>query len=167
MNKALLFIGKLFIIVSFIWPIPLYFVFPFISWICELQPEIFGMLKPLAWWYYENIEPQILGKYWGYWWPLFIMMAIGFVLCYISKYRCNPKTCAENTVSPFRYMFKIIKWGVYGIVGFFILTLVVLAIYYTLFTKYITTIVPIVTAVAILGYLIYVGCQYYKSKKDE
>ena len=161
-------IGKLLIVISFLWPIPFAFVFPFISWMRELQPNTFGTPFPLMAWYYETIEPQILGKYWGYWWPLFISLTIGCVLCYISKYKCvDSSSDPESKISPFVFLFRLIKWAVYVIVGFFLLTLVVLGIYYTLFTKYITTIVPIGASAAILGFLIFVGIKFYRHNKDE
>lgn len=161
-------IGKILIIISFLWPIPFAFVFPFLSWMRELHPDTLGTPSPLMSWYYDTIEPQILGRYLGYWWPLLISLTVGCILCYISKYKCvNASIDSEPKVSPFIFLFRLIKWAMYVIVGFFLLTLVVLGIYYTLFTKHITTIVPIGASVAILGFLIFVGCRYYKRNKNE
>lgn len=160
--------GKLLIIIGFLWPIPFAFVFPFIGWMRELQPDTLGTPFPLMAWYYETIEPQILGRYWGYWWPLLISLSVGCVLCYISKYKCvDASSESESKISPFVFLFRLIKWGVYVIVGFFLLTLVILGIYYTLFTKYITIIVPFGASAAILGFLIFVGIKFYRHNKDE
>lgn len=169
MNKTLLVIGKFLIVLSFLWPIPCGYIVPFLGWIGELQPEIIGSLLPnMGGWYHEWVVLNTWGKYMGYWWPLLIPLTIGCVLCYISKYKCvNSSSDLESQISPFVFLFRLIKWAVYVIVGFFLLTLVVLGIYYTLFTKYITTIVPIGASVAILGFLIFVGIKFYRHNKDE
>lgn len=148
---------------------PCGFIVPFLSWMSSLQPKIVGPLLPDMGWYYEWVEPNILGEEpWGYWWPLLITLPVGCLLCYISKYQYNRDTESYgNATSPFLFLFMLIKYGVYCIVGFFALVFAVIGIYYTFFTEYIFVIVPIVTAVAVLGYLIYVGCRYYKNYKKQ
>lgn len=167
MDKALLIIGKFLIVLSFLWPIPCGYIVPFLGWIGELQPKIIGSLLPnMGNWYYKWVVLNTWGKHMGYWWPLLILLAVGCVLCYISKYQNNQDaTSNENVTSPFLFLFILIKYGVYCILGFWALVLAVLGIYYTFFTEYIFVIVPIVIVVAILSYLIYVGFRYYKNYK--
>lgn len=169
MNKTLWVIGKALIVFSLLWPLPLEFILLCVGWFCELQPEMLGFMRPLLTWLGGVISPFIWGQLFGYLWPLLITLVLGLALCCILGYRASSvNQGAEGSASPFRLLFQVIKWAVYGILGFYVLVLAIIGIYYTLFTKYVEIIVPIGAATAIVGYLLYIGWKVYtRNNKDE
>ena len=162
MNKALLILGKSLMIFSLLWPIPFSFVSPFLTWVKVIHPHSFGWLEPILVWYDELVEPMVLGGYFGYWWPLLIMFALGFALCCLSSYKAQIPNISDNTTSPYNYLFKTIKWTIVGVLIFLLLVLAIIGVYYALFTRLLTVVFPIGAVLAIVVYLIYVGVKVYK-----
>lgn len=165
MNKALLILGKILMIFSLLWPIPFGFVFPLLSWVKEIQPHSFGWLQPILVWYYDVMEQMVLGRYFGYWWPLLIVFASGFALCCLSSYKAQIDNTSENTISPYNYLFKTIKWTTVAVLVFLLFVLVIIGVYYAFFTRYLTIVFPVGAALAIAAYFIYVGVKFYKKSR--
>ena len=150
-TKAL--VGKGLIVASLLWPFPLGFTI------------YIPYLQSIVSWGHTS-DSLFYGG--GYWWPLLIIMAIGFVMCLKARYKAP--NADEISQIPLKETlgFKIlviIGWCVVGIIGFMLLVLFIIGCYYTFFTKYMLVIVPILLPTIFVGYLIYLGCVHYKNSK--
>ncbi len=150
-RKTIALIGKGLIIASLLWPIP----FGFVIYIPCLYP-IFSWGHTGEW------------DWWGYWWPLLIIMAIGFVMCLKARYKAP--NAAEISQIPLKEtlgakILIIIGWCLVGTIGFMLLVLFVIGCYYTFFTEYMFIITPILISTLFVGYLIYLGWTHYNNSK--
>ena len=144
-------VGKGLIVASLLWPIP----FGFAIYIPCLYPI-------LSWGHTGEWD------WWGYWWPLLIIMAIGFVMCLKARYKAP--NAAEISQIPLKEtlgvkILVIIGWCVVGIIGFMLLVLFIIGCYYAFFTEYLLVVAPIAMATYFVGGLLYLGCVHYKNSK--
>lgn len=142
--------GKCLILFSILWPVPFGFI---------MYP-----------WFGYKIDMPMWGVERGYWWPLLIFLAIGILLCLISNYRSN--TASQMHSARFKNTilgaaFKVIGYGGLAIIAFFIVSLLVVALYYLFLTPLIEYSVPIFAGIGIVGFLAYIGYLYYQNKKNE
>lgn len=149
MRKLLMLLGKILIVFSLLWPVPFGFI---------MYP-LFG----------EEIGMPMWGISRGYWWPLLSVLALGILLCLVSRYKSPTfeqiqKARFKETI--LARAFKFLEWGTLLIIGFFLVTLIILALYYLFFTPMLTISVPVCAAIGIVGFLIYVGCQHYNNNKN-
>lgn len=106
----------------------------------------------------------------GYWWPLLAILGIGVLLCLISRYKAPSaeqikKIRLKETL--LGLTFEIQKRGIALIAGFFLVTMLVIALHRLFFTSWITVYVPVCAVIGIVGFLLYMGWCYYNDHKDE
>ena len=143
-------VGKCLILFSILWPVPFGFI---------MYP-----------WFGYKIDMPMWGIERGYWWPLLIFLALGILLCLISNY--HSKTASQMRLAQFKNTilgtaFKVIGYGGLSIIAFFIVSSLVVALYYLFLTPLIEYSVPIFTGIGIVGCLTYIGYLYYQNKKNE
>lgn len=106
----------------------------------------------------------------GYWWPLLGFLGSGFLLCLLSRYKgmsiekLKSARFSDTIISP---LFRILCLGLIAGVIFWALTLLVILFHYLFLTSAIAVSVPIIAGIAVLAFLIYIGCRYYKNHPDK
>ena len=148
MRKLLTIIGKCLIVFSLLWPVPVGFV---------IYP-LFGY----------KIDMPMWGIKAGYWWPLLGILATGILMCLIANYSSapsNPRPKFKTTV--LFNVFKIFGYGLLIILGFILLVLLVVGLYYLFLTPSIEISVPVMFGIGTVGYLLYIGIKYYKEKHNQ
>lgn len=112
------------------------------------------------------------GAWLGYWWPLLGSLALGLILCMLSKH--EPKHIPEEPLdidhSPLVVTSGIIVLGVLLIIVILAFIFLIIGIYYVFFSKYMPIVLPICVGVGVVGYLLYIGWKCYcksDSKSEE
>lgn len=149
-SKKLMVLGKCLIVLGLMYPVPLWYIF------CEFKwPYTIGVPMPAT-----N----------GYWWPLLIVMAVGLGLCVFSAYKSKNAETMKNISfqdSMLGLAFRVLKWSLVSILGFYLFVLLIIALYHLFFTELLLVSAPILWALVGVGYLISVGVKYYKNHKDD
>lgn len=165
MKKTLIAIGKGLVAVGLLWPVPISLFVTAISWISGLtgipfyRPLLFLMYIP-DWTRVTDIGDRVV----LYWWPFLIIMSLGIVICVITTYKQNNATeNATECTSP--VMLEIAFYASAIIIGFNLLMLVIVGIYY--YYKYIEYTALPTFGLLILGLLIWFGWQYYCDEKSK
>ncbi len=143
LNTLLLLLGKAFIAISFLCPIPFDFI-----------PHIFVGC---------NVSMAACGTSLGYWWPLLRSLALGFMLCVLSKHTSKhiPEEPLDIEHSPLAVTGGIITLGVVLIIVILALIFFIIGIYYAFFSEYMPIVLPICIGVGIVSYLLYIGWKCY------
>lgn len=150
MRKTLITLGKTLIILGFLNPIPIGFI--------ELTRS-----ARIIWDGSEYSSPY------DYWWPGFILIIVGFILCRLSGGKpialYNKKIWKEEAKS---YV-QGFAWAILGslafVAAFLLVVSLIVGIYYVFFSKYMPTLLPICGGVCVFAYLIYIGLRIYKNTK--
>ncbi len=150
MKKFLLLLGKLLITLVALWPVPMGFIV-----------------------YYSigyKYDIPIWGQKAGYWWPLLGVLALGLILCLVSRYKgigIEKLKSAQFADTFFAPLLKILYWGFLGALAFWALVLLVVLFHFLFLTSAINVSVPVLAGVAILIYLIYLGFKYRNKDSDK
>lgn len=150
MRKTLITLGKTLIILGFLNPIPIGFI--------ELTRS-----ARIIWDGSEYSSPY------DYWWPGFILIIVGFILCRLSGGKpialYNKKIWKEEV----KQCVKGLAWAILGslafVAAFLLVVSLIVGIYYVFFSKYMPTLLPICGGVCVFAYLIYIGLRIYKNTK--
>lgn len=150
MRKTLITLGKTLIILGFLNPIPIGFI--------ELTRS-----ARIIWDGSEYSSPY------DYWWPGFILIIVGFILCRLSGGKpialYNKKIWKEEA----KQCVKVFAWAILGslafVAAFLLVVSLIVGIYYVFFSKYMPTLLPICGGVCVFAYLIYIGLRIYKNTK--
>lgn len=151
MRKTLITLGKTLIILGFLNPIPIGFI--------ELTRSAM-----IIWDGSEYSSPY------DYWWPGFILIIVGFILCRLSGGKpialYNKKIWKEEAK---KLCVKGFAWAIWGslafVAAFLLVVSLIVGIYYVFFSKYMPTLLPICGGVCVFAYLIYIGLRIYKNTK--
>lgn len=150
MRKTLITLGKTLIILGFLNPIPI----GFIGLTCSAR---------IIWDGSEWPSPY------DYWWPGFILIIVGFILCRLSGGKpialYNKKIWKEEA----KLCVKGLAWAIWGslafVAAFLLVVSLIVGIYYVFLSKYMPTLLPICGGVCVFAYLIYIGLRIYKNTK--
>lgn len=147
MRKCLLTIGKLLIILSMLWPIPLWYA-----------------LYPVR---YQIKMPELYSD--DYWWILLGVMALGIIMCVAAHYTPDNFDNSDEKFSHSlsAYLFKVALWCLTIIGGFALVVLLIVGLYYTFCTEWIDVIVPAIFGIIFLVGLIWFGWTYYQEHKSD
>lgn len=167
MKKTLIAIGKGLVATGLLWPVPISLIVAAIYWISELSGIPIYDYPPLNfltfipdWTHVLDIGNRAV----LYWWPFLIIMSLGIVICVITKYKQNNGTeNATECTSP--VMLKIAFYVSAIIIGFNLLMLVIVGIYY--YYKYIEYTALPTFGLLILGWMIWFGWRYYCDEKSK
>ena len=149
MRKTIMILGKCLIIFSLLWPVPFGFI---------MYP-----------WFGYKIDMPMWGVERGYWWPLLIILVIGIMLCLLSRYKSRSADAmkkAQLKDTMLAKALKLLNWGTLLIIVFFLVTLVIIALYYLFFTPMIYISVPVCAAIGVSCFLVYLGVRHYNNHKD-
>lgn len=148
MRKFLTIIGKCLIVFSLLWPVPVGFI---------IYP-LFGY----------KIDMPMWGIKAGYWWPLLGVLVIGIVMCLLANYRSLPYNPTPKFKATVLYnVTKVFGYGILAIIGFFLLVLFIVGLYYLFLTPLIEVSVPILFGTGIVGFLLYIGFKYYNERRNK
>lgn len=159
-NKTLLLIGKLLIAIGLLWPVPCGYIAKWVLGLVPIESSIWehdGLASILT--YIDSIP--VFGYNHGYWWPILMIVAIGFFICIIA---CIEKTGDESfTVTPLWPFANLIKWCLIGVVCFHIVSALLIGVVWIL--QHFETTMPFVIGIAVLVLLLVLGIGYYKKDK--
>lgn len=152
MNKFILFLGKLLISISVLWPIPFGFI-------CEYSMKSF--------------DRYVLATDDGYWWPVLYTFSLGVLLCLISRYKgkwvndpdFEQATLADSFVIPI--LLKIFKWVMIVVGGFWAIVLFLVSFHYLFLTDAIEWSIPTIFLTVIVAGLFEIGRRGYVAYKRE
>lgn len=107
----------------------------------------------------------------GYWWPLLGVIALGFLLCWISRYTPASPPSKKNipmgfTHSPFYILLRLTFYGLCVFAGILVVAAVVIGLYYALCTEYIKIVFPVGAAATIFGFTCFFGYVLYRNNGD-
>lgn len=148
-RHTIMVIGKCLMVLAFLWPIPLQFVIPYVC-------QWFGYWE-VPMWGDDNL----------YWWPMGICFVVGLLITLLASNKSKDAPISSNQDVPARLFMVATKWSAYIVVGFFVLTLVVLGLYYTICTEYNRIIVPILIGVGVIGQVVWYASKYYEYVKSK
>lgn len=167
MKKTLIVIGKGLVAAGLLWPVPISLIVAAIYWISELSGIPIHAYPPLHfltfipdWTHVLDIGDNAV----LYWWPFLIIMALGVVICIMAKHKQgNGVENAAECLSPI--MFRIAFYALAIVIGFNLLMLLVVGIYYYFIYIEVTALATIF--LLILGWLIWFGWRYYRDAKSK
>lgn len=165
MKKTLIAIGKGLVATCLLWPVPISLIVAAIPWISELlNIPIYFPLPILMcipdWTHVMDIGDNAV----IYWWPFLIIMALGMGICIMTKYKQDNGTeNATECTSP--VMLKIAFYALAIIMGFNLLMMLIVGVYYYFIYIEITAIATF--GLLIFGWLIWSGWQYYRDAKSK
>ncbi len=156
-KKTVLLIGKLLIAIGLLWPIPCGYM---VKWMLELVPSESpiwnsnALASILAYAY----DIPVFGYSHGYWWPILIVITIGFLLCILAS---TEKASDESWITtPLSVFLSIIKWCLIGALSFHAIAALLIGIVWIIQHFEIT--MPLVIGAAVLMLLLILGVNYYK-----
>ena len=167
MKKKLIAIGKGLIAIGLLWPVPISLIVAAIYWISELSGIPIYAYPPLNfltfipdWTHVLDVSDDAV----LYWWPFLIVMALGVVMCIFVKHKqINEVENTAECLSP--TMLRIAFYALAIVVGFNLLMLLVVGIYYYFIYIEVTAVATIF--LLIFGWLIWFGRSYYRDAKSK
>lgn len=161
-KNTILLIGKLLIAIGLLWPIPCGYI---IKWFLELTPlesPIWNHSASASVLTYINSIP-VFGYSHGYWWPILIVVTIGFLLCVFASAK---KVGDEPYISTPLWLFmNLIKWCLIGVLCFHIVAALLISIVWII--QHFETTIPFVIGTSVLVLLFMLGMNYYKKNEDK
>lgn len=161
-KRTILLIGKLLIAIGLLWPIPCGYI---IKWILELAPfesPIWRHSALTSVLTYINSIP-VFGYSHGYWWPILIVVTIGFIFCVFASAKRVSNDLYIST--PLWLFMNLIKWCLIGALCFHIVVALPIGIVWVI--QHFETTMPFVIGTPILMLFFMLGINYYKKNKDK
>lgn len=175
MRKKIMLLGKSLITFSLLWPIPVGLIIYFLiykplcvlfNWMAEngnvsadvLNLMTSAIIKPLE-------EMPLWGISHGYWWPLLYVMVAGLTICLFSRYVSKGVDKRKQSIkdAPLRLLEPFIFIGLGIVIAFWVVTLIIVGLYYLFLTDLIEYSVPILFCAILLAVLIWIGIAYKRN----
>lgn len=175
MRKKIMLLGKSLITFSLLWPIPVGLIIYFFiykplcvlfNWMAEngnvsadaLNLMTNAIIKPLE-------EMPLWGISNGYWWPLLYVMVAGLTLCLFSRNVSKGVDKRKQSIkdAPLRLLEPFILIGLGIVIVFWVVTLILVGLYYLFLTDLIEYSVPILFCAILLAVLIWIGISYKRN----
>lgn len=174
MRKKIMILGKSLITFSLLWPVPVGFVIYFLiykplcalfNWMVETGTISAGILNFISSTIISPLDKMPLwGVSHGYWWPLLYITAVGLAICLLSRYSsndCNKKSSFNG--SPLMLLLPLTLIGLGIVAVFWVVTLIIIALYHLFLTDLIEYSVPILFCAILLAVLIWIGIAYKRN----